>query len=185
MRFTGSLCTTTCHGTSSSSSPLVSFSRTGVSTADVDLSCTALTALMKKMLSHCRLDSNLRLRQNFALSFVHLPGAGLVSIIEAMQMEQTVDYVQPQCVCERVSKSSRVTNGGVGADKNFAMLKCDHICGPGFIHELSMQRRHLSIGDDQHGNFAQLSEIRVSIFSRPKAGFYCFRGKLLKINNVH
>src|ERR1051325_1309489 len=145
MRFTGSLCTTTCHGTSSSSSPFVSFSRTGVSTVDVDLSCTALTVLMKKMLSRCRLDSNLRLRQNFALNFLHLPGAEFVSIIEAMQMEQTVDYVQPQFVCERVSKSSRVTNGGVGADKNFAMLKCDHVCRPGCVHELPMQPRHLAI----------------------------------------
>src|ERR1051326_2001226 len=148
MRFTGSLCTTTCHGTSSSSSPLVSFSRTGVSTVDVDLSCTALTALMKKMLSHCCLDSKLRPGQNFALNRLHLSGAGFVSIIKAVQVEQAVDYVQTQFVGERVFKSSRVAHGGVGADKNFAMLKGNHVGRPGFVHELSMQPRHLSIGDD-------------------------------------
>src|SRR6266404_2997625 len=47
------VCTTTCHGTSSSSSPCVSFSLTGASTVDVDpfSSCTALTALMKNAIT--------------------------------------------------------------------------------------------------------------------------------------
>src|SRR5262249_16509588 len=50
---TGSLWTTTCHGTSSSASSRVSVSVTGASTVDVFSSCTVLTALIKNVITLC------------------------------------------------------------------------------------------------------------------------------------
>src|SRR5205814_3843954 len=150
IQFTGSLCTTTCHGTSSSSSPRVSFSLMGASTVEVDpfSSCPAFTALIKKCYHTAPSLQTTRVGKNSQLNDCHLPRVRLISIVEPVQVEQTVDDVQAQLARESVSESLGIAARSLGADKDFAVLKCDHVGRSRFIHELSMQRCHLAIRDD-------------------------------------
>src|SRR5213594_1317689 len=142
MRLTGSLCTTTCHGTSSSSSPSVSFSLTGASTVDVDpfSSCTALTALMKNAITLSPQFKPLQL-QEFCV-------------------ERPAFFARSRH-CDRRSRANGATRGlrtsatparkrfrivgrsssALHADENLAVLEGDYVRWSRFIHELSMQRR--------------------------------------------
>ena len=86
--------------------------------------------------------------KNSQLNDLHLPRVTLISIVEPVQVEQTVDDVQAQLAREGVSEALGITTSGLGADKDFAVLKCDHVGRPRFIHELPMQRCHPAIRDD-------------------------------------
>src|SRR5204863_1331390 len=137
MRLTGSLCTTTCHGTSSSSSSRVSVSRTGASTVDVDpfSSCTALTALIKKGYHTASSLQTTHFSKNFPLRDLHCSRARGIAIVEAMQMQQTVDNVQAQLARESISESPGVAASALDTNKNFAVLKRNHVGWSEFIHE--------------------------------------------------
>src|SRR5213594_1132362 len=60
------------------------------------------------MLSHCPRSSNRYSCKNFALNDLHSSRARGIAIVEAVQMEQPVDYVQAQLPLESVSESSGV-----------------------------------------------------------------------------
>ena len=74
-------------------------------------------------------------------------------------MEQTVDSVEAELALKSISKSAGMPTGGFRANENFAVLKSHHVGCSGFIHELSVERRHPSIGDNQHRNLGKLNEI--------------------------
>ena len=61
--------------------------------------------------------------QNFFLRFFHSARAGLRSIIESVQMQKTMNYVQLKLAHERVSKRTSVSFSRLNADKNFTVLK--------------------------------------------------------------
>jgi hypothetical protein len=58
------------------------------------------------------------------LHFLHSARAGLRSIIESVQMQKTMNYVQLKLPQERVSKRASVPFSHLNADKNFTVLKC-------------------------------------------------------------
>jgi len=97
------------------------------------------------MLSHCPRSSNRYSCKNFALNDLHSSRARGIAIVEAVQMEQPVDYVQAQLPLESVSESSGVASSALHADENLAVLEGDYVRWSRFIHELSMQRRDLPI----------------------------------------
>jgi hypothetical protein len=86
--------------------------------------------------------------KNSPLNDFHLPRVTLISIVESVQVEQTVDDVQAQLAREGVSEPFGITTSSLGADSDFAVLKRDHVGRPRFVHELSMQRCHPAIRDD-------------------------------------
>jgi hypothetical protein len=62
--------------------------------------------------------------ENFFLRRLHSARAGLRSIIESVQMQKTMNYVQLKLPQERVSKRASVSFSRLNADKNFTVLKC-------------------------------------------------------------
>src|SRR5207244_8515557 len=102
---------------------------------------------MKKMLSHCAFTSNNSLIKNSPLNGFHLPRVTLISIVEPMQVEQTVDDVQVQLAREGVSEPLGITTSSLGADEDFVVLKCDPVGWSRFIHAVPMPRRHPAIRD--------------------------------------
>jgi hypothetical protein len=85
----------------------------------------------------------------------HRPGVSALAIVETMQMQKAMHDVQSKFACERISKDASVTPGCFDADKDFAMLKGQHIGRPRLIEELPMQRRHSTIRDKPNENLAQ------------------------------
>ena len=65
-------------------------------------------------------------------------GSGFALIVEAVQMQQPMHNVQLKLVCERISKLAGMSARGLGANKNFAVIKCDYISRTGFLKKLSM-----------------------------------------------
>src|SRR5207253_9773159 len=100
-------------------------------------------------------------------------------------MKEPVDYVQAQLPLERVSESSGVTSSALRADENLAVLEGDYVRWSRFIHELSMQRRDLPIGDNQNRNLAQLGKIALFPAGQTKTKLRSLSREHLKIDNVH
>src|SRR5437660_423222 len=99
-------------------------------------------------------------------------------------MKQTVDDVQAQLAGESVSKSSSVAASALRADENFAVLKCDHVGRSRFIHELSMQRRDLSIRDNQNQNRRQLLKFCLFLARELETKSQGFAREFFQIGNV-
>src|SRR2546428_1811123 len=68
-----------------------------------------------------------RVCKNFPLYNPHFSRVSLIAIVETVQVEQTVDYVQAQLAGDSISKSSGVATSALGADENFAVLKRDYV----------------------------------------------------------
>src|SRR3982074_684387 len=73
----------------------------------------------------------------------------------------------------------------LGADENFAVLKCDYVGGSGFVHELLVQGPDLPIRDNQNRNLTQLRQIRLLFPRHTKTKLECLSRELLKIDNAH
>jgi hypothetical protein len=144
-----------------------------------------MTALMEKMLSHCVPSSKLGLAQYFSLNGFHGSGIRVASIIKTMQMKQTVDKVEAQLARERGPESTGVPPRHFRADKDLAVLKRNHVSRSGFIHELSVDRRDFSIGDDQNRDFRRLLKVGRHFSRDTQAkldGSGCEILKICKIN---
>src|SRR5689334_14333382 len=107
------------------------------------------------MLSHQALTSNPRptdLSQNASFRPPHFSCGLSVCVFEAMQMKQTVNNVEPQLPVERVSKSPGVTQCGIRANENFAVLERDYVSRARFVHEAAMERCHAPVRYNQDRN---------------------------------
>jgi hypothetical protein len=85
-----------------------------------------------------RLSSATAVAQNLFLHLVHVPRAGSRLIIETVQMEKTMDDIEAKLARERVSKRAGMSLCCLNADKDFAMLKSQHVGWPCSMHEFSM-----------------------------------------------
>jgi len=72
--------------------------------------------------------------------------------------------IEPQLAAETISEPARVASGRIDADENFPMLKRDYIRWTRLVHEPPVQRRHLSVGDDQNRNLGQLFQVARGSF---------------------
>jgi hypothetical protein len=95
-----------------------------------------------------------------------------------------MDNTETKLALERITESARVSAGGLGTDKNFSVLKGDHVGWPHFIHESLMQGRNAAIGNNQHRNFGRLLEIGFLSAPQTKTKPQSFRRELLKIDNI-
>jgi len=109
-----------------------------------------------KTLTHRAFSSTTSASKNAPLYRLHFLRFGFVSIVETVQMQQAVHDAQAELPRQRVPKPVSMTTRGLRADENFSVLKRHHVRRPNSVKELSMQRRHASIGDEQHEDLAQL-----------------------------
>jgi hypothetical protein len=76
---------------------------------------------------------------------LHLTGVSAVSIVKTVQVQEAMHDVQAKFADERISKDPSVMPGCLDADKDFAVLKRQHIGRSRLPEELPMQRRHSTI----------------------------------------
>jgi hypothetical protein len=97
--------------------------------------------------------------QNLLLHCFHFPRLAFLSITKSMQMEQSVRDVVPKLLNQGISKTPSMPPCCLYADKNLAVPKRKHIRGPTLTKKFSMQPRHSPIGDEQHGDFFQSTQL--------------------------
>jgi hypothetical protein len=97
--------------------------------------------------------------KNPLLHPLHLTGVSPFSIIETVQVQKPMHNVQAKLACERISESASVTARCFNTDKDFAMLKSQHVRRTCFMEELPMQRRHSTIRDKPDKDFTQRREV--------------------------
>jgi hypothetical protein len=93
--------------------------------------------------------------KNSFLHHLHLTGVSAVSIVETVQVQEAMHDVQTKFADERISEDPSVMPGCLDADKDFAVLKRQHIGRSRLAEEFPMQRRHSTIRDKQDENLAQ------------------------------
>jgi hypothetical protein len=77
--------------------------------------------------------------ENSFLHPLHLTGVSALAIIETMQMQKAMHDVQSKFARERISERASVPSRCFNADKDFAMLKRQHVRRSRLIEELPMQ----------------------------------------------
>jgi hypothetical protein len=76
--------------------------------------------------------------QNFFLRSPHFARLSSRSIVESVQMQKAMDDVQLKLVHERVGEHGGVLFGGLDADKDFTVLKRQHVSRSCLTEKLSM-----------------------------------------------
>jgi hypothetical protein len=96
-----------------------------------------------------------------------------------------MDDVQLELAHRRVSKHSSVPSCRLGADKNFTVLKRQHVGRSRFAEKLAMQLRHPAIGNKPNENPWQFAQIRLFPLSHLQTTPHSFRGELFKSSRVN
>jgi hypothetical protein len=102
-----------------------------------------------------------------------------------VQMQKAMDNVQLEFARERVGEHASVPFSGLDADKNFTVLKCQHVGRTRFAEKLAMQPRHPAIGNEENKNLFQPHQFRAFLAPNLYAKAYGFCGELLELGEVH
>jgi hypothetical protein len=73
-------------------------------------------------------------------------------------MEEAMGNVEPHLVVDGRSEFPRLPPRRLGADKDLAVLKGDHIGRPRFVKEAPMQFRHAAVGNEHNAHFIERRE---------------------------
>lgn len=73
-----------------------------------------------------------------------------------MQMKEAMRDIETELMIECRPEAPRLASGGLGADKNLAMLKRDHVGGARLLKKAAMQFRHAAVGNEDDAYFPQL-----------------------------
>jgi len=137
--------------------------------------------------------------QNSLLHSFHFAGLSRRLIVEPMQMQKPMNDVQLQLAHERIGspvdatpssrvflpKCSGVAPRGLNTDKNFAVLKRQHISRPSLPEKFSMQKRHSSIGNKPDKDLARLAQVGSFPLSQVQTMLESVRCEPLELGNVH
>src|SRR6266496_2395095 len=91
-----------------------------------------------------------------------------------------MDDVQLQLAHQRISKYVGMPFCHLDADKNFTVLKCQHVGRTDLPKKLPMQQCHPAIRDQPNEDLAQFPQIRLFPLSQLQTMPHSFRGELLK-----
>jgi len=95
-----------------------------------------------------------------------------------------MDHVQLELADQGISECARVTARGLDTDKNFAVLKREHVSRPRFSEKLPVQKSHPPIGNEPHEDLAQLTQITSFPLSQLQAMLHGSRCKGFKLTNI-
>lgn len=84
---------------------------------------------------------------------------GLGVVVVAVEVEEAVDEVEGAFAERGVTGFCGGTDGGVGADEDFAVAEGDDVGGGGVVHELGMDGGDGGIVDEGDFDFLQLGEV--------------------------
>jgi len=91
-----------------------------------------------------------------------------------------MDDVQLQLAHQRISKYVGMPFCCLDADKNFTVLKRQHVSRTRLPKKLPMQKRHSPVRDQPDENLWQFAQIRLFPLSHVQTMAHSFRGELLK-----
>jgi hypothetical protein len=98
------------------------------------------------------------LAEDSGLGLPHPCGGHGRKIIEAVQMEQSMNRVKGQLLLDWVAVTSGVGLRSVGADNDFAMIKSNDVSRSFDTHEIDVDLRNNGIADDGNDNFGQVPQ---------------------------
>lgn len=158
---------------------------TGASVADdgsMSVRSRRSCELMGETLPYAGLSSNRGGLYDLCLPSCHDPRFCSGLVVEAAQVKEAVHEVKLDFVFNRGVKMPSIPLRGFDADKNFAVLKSDHVGRPRNLHELTMQRGNATIGDEQNIYLRQARErtARRTFQTKMKCAF----GEFLERENV-
>ena len=114
--------------------------------------------------------------ENGFLELLHHCRVVRIVIVVAVEVEQSVDDVERALALRIVMMCHRLTDRGISADEDFAVLESDDIRGRGIVHELRVRGADDVVADE--GNFhlfkiRQERFVRPGIFDHERQGFRC------------
>src|SRR5437879_1813101 len=95
-----------------------------------------------------------------------------------------MDDIQLELAVQGIAERAGVAARGLDTDKNFAVLKCQHVSGPRFSEKLPMQKRHLPIGNQPDEDLARLAQVASFPLSQLQATLHRRCCKIFKLANI-
>ena len=83
-----------------------------------------------------------------------------------------------------LSKCSGVIACGLDADKDFAVLKREHVRRPRFSEKFPVQKRHPPIGDEPNEDLGQVAQVASFPLSQLQAALHGACCECLKLTNI-
>ena len=96
-----------------------------------------------------------RRAQDLGLSSLHHSRLRRRPVVKSEKVEQPVHEVEADFVFARGAETRRVVPRSFDAEDDFAVLEGEHIRRTGKAHELLMQLRHATIGNQNHVHLCQ------------------------------
>jgi hypothetical protein len=96
-----------------------------------------------------------------------------------------MDNVQLELAPERISKPMGMPFCRLDADKNFTVLKRQHVSRPRLAEKLPMQLRYPAIGNKPNENLWQFAQIRLLPLSHLQTMAHSFRRERLERGDVN
>lgn len=75
-----------------------------------------------------------------------------------MEMKETMRDIKTKLVLERGAEPPRLAPSGLGADKNFAVLKRDHVSWANLAKKATMQFRHAAVRNENNNHLSKRSQ---------------------------
>jgi hypothetical protein len=96
--------------------------------------------------------SNRRLPQQSYFRGSHFPSLGGRMIVKPDEMKQSMSEIELKFVLQRRAKFAGLFSSRGHADENFAVMKRNHVGGPGLPQKLLVQPGHSCVRGKQNGN---------------------------------
>ena len=103
----------------------------------------------------------------------HTGGRVRTEVVEAIQVEQSMDDVKGDLDLHLLVVARSVLLCCLRADCDFAVLKCQHIGRSLKAHEVVMQACNGGVGDNDHGNFMEVAQSKTAIARKRLATRKC------------
>ncbi len=122
--------------------------------------CATLHPSIFRVLAHHSAD----LSEHRFLSSSHLRRLCGLMVIPSAEMHETMDQIEGEFVVERLTMFPALTQGGVGTDENFPMVKGDYVGRSRVIEKLRMNTGHFFIPNDAEFDLVELQQWRIRRF---------------------
>jgi hypothetical protein len=123
--------------------------------------------------------------QNSLLRRFHPARATRRSIVESVQMQETMHNVQFQLPHQRVAECTGVPARRLDTDEDFSVLKREHVSGPCLSHKFPMQKGHAPIGNEPDKNLGQVAQLGSFLFPQVETMFYSVTCELFEFSDVN
>ncbi len=115
---------------------------------------------------------------------VHAAARARLGVVEAVQVQQSVNDAERDFAIDRLPEARRVGLRGFGADDDVAVLESDDIGRARDAHELRVDRGDAAIGDDGDGDFIERLQREAPVAGDARAFLERDRGEAAQRREV-